>query len=776
MGILPESLRTGVITLLEKKGKDRIDVANWRPITLLNIDYKLLTKTLGQRLKAVFPGLIHKDQNGFVPGGSIFYSSHTIRDILFYCKKENVDLILLALDYSKAFDSVDFQFIHRTFQLFNFGGNFRQWIEVLYNGGKSCITNNGHISECFEINRSTRQGDPISPLVFILCLEILFITLRSDPNIQGIKVEKNEIKLTSYADDATYFLKNKQSTKALLKTIEQFSKISGLEVNRSKSECLLMNFELDAAGNCDDFLGVPIVENLKILGHYHGKNKLVCDFQNFYSKLTKMSSVFSMWKQRYLTIIGKNLLINALSNSQFLFNSQIDKPPDEFIKLADKENKQFLWGGTPKIAHHTIIADYQHGGIKYKDLTSLISSINLKFLLNLSISVEDNYCALPKMWTKQLFGIPLSYENENQHYFHDYFSNKLNILDCKFKLPRQANWRGHPSYYEVLKIYETVTKQIPRNTENILSIPIWFNNHLNTKFDVELSRAGFNFLKDLFPNNQLIELNDQNVVNLRATKLRLLIKILLKIPELWGEQIEQSAVTNVTIFPLQKINLNGADVLVKSLSSSQIYSTLIADKIRLPRGLLRWCEDLQLSDSQIKTSFTFARNSSSRVFDQVFQYKIVTQILPTNEYLKRYRASDSEMCSRCHYEKDTVLHSTWLCSLIVPYIVHVVQFLKAKCKIGVDINMIEYIFGFQGSAYLGLNHILLELKKEIFYNWKENVGVVIFLDHFKQKIMHLMIKEKQIAISGNKFEMFAQKWQNYCEIYDFMGPDCQIIS
>ena len=87
MGILPESLRTGVITLLEKKGKDRMNIANWRPITLLNIDYKLLTKTLGQRLKTVFPGLIHKDQNGFVPGGSIFYSSHTIRDILFYCKK-----------------------------------------------------------------------------------------------------------------------------------------------------------------------------------------------------------------------------------------------------------------------------------------------------------------------------------------------------------------------------------------------------------------------------------------------------------------------------------------------------------------------------------------------------------------------------------------------------------------------------------------------------------------------------------------------------------------
>ena len=97
-GILPESLRTGVIVLLEKKGKDRMDIANWRPITLLGVDYKLLTKTLGQRLKKVLPNLIHKDQNGFVPGGNIFFSTHTIRDILFYCSKEKVDLIMLALE------------------------------------------------------------------------------------------------------------------------------------------------------------------------------------------------------------------------------------------------------------------------------------------------------------------------------------------------------------------------------------------------------------------------------------------------------------------------------------------------------------------------------------------------------------------------------------------------------------------------------------------------------------------------------------------------------
>ena len=73
LGILPENMRTGLITLLEKKDKDRLKIENWRPITLLGVDYRLISKCLGERLKKVLPKLIHSDQNGFVPGRSIFF-------------------------------------------------------------------------------------------------------------------------------------------------------------------------------------------------------------------------------------------------------------------------------------------------------------------------------------------------------------------------------------------------------------------------------------------------------------------------------------------------------------------------------------------------------------------------------------------------------------------------------------------------------------------------------------------------------------------------------
>ena len=403
-------------------------------------------------------------------------------------------MILLALDYTKAFDSVNFQFIYATFELFNFGEKFKNWIKIIYNGGESCITNNGHISEKFKIERSTRQDDPISPLVFILGLEILFITLRSDENIKGITIENNELKLTAYADDASYFMKDKMSAKNLLDTIKRFSKTSGLEVNRSKSECLLLTFETNLNEYRESFLGIPIVENVKILGHYYGKSKLVCNFQNFYSKLEKMSKIFNIWKQRNLTLFGKNLLINSLSTSLFLFNAQIDIPPVDFLTLVDKQHKQFLWGGgTPKIAHRTIIADYKQGGIKYKDLNNFINSINVKFLQNLEHDSRCGRFALPNMWIKQLFNIASITHEPN--YIQNYFSKQINILDCKVKVPRKGKWNGHPFYYEVLKTYEKISENICKSVENIVSIPIWFNSHLKTKFDDDISQAGLKVFK-----------------------------------------------------------------------------------------------------------------------------------------------------------------------------------------------------------------------------------------------------------------------------------------
>ena len=115
-----------------------------------------------------------------------------------------------------------------------------------------------------------------------------------------------------------------------------------------------------------------------------------------------MSKIFNNWKRRTLTIAGKNLLINSLSTSLFIFNAQIDIPPVDFIKMVEQIHKEFLWLGTPKIAHHTLIADYDKGGIKYKDLNDFISSINVKFIQNLPPDKCTGHYVLPNFWIRNL--------------------------------------------------------------------------------------------------------------------------------------------------------------------------------------------------------------------------------------------------------------------------------------------------------------------------------------------------------------------------------------
>ena len=235
----------------------------------------------------------------------MFFSSHTIRDLLFYCEKEKFELFMFCIDYTKALDFLEFRYIEKVFQLFNFKQNFCKWLNIFFNGRQSCISNNGNLSEKFPIKRSTPQGDPISPLIFILALEILFIAVRSDTNIRGVKVEGQEIKLTAFADDTTYFIRDKTSSYNLLSTIDSFSKISGLQINRSKSECLILQFETQVSSYNESCCGIPVVETVKVLGHYFGKNKIICNYQNFYSKIIKMEKVTNIWKQRNLTLIGK---------------------------------------------------------------------------------------------------------------------------------------------------------------------------------------------------------------------------------------------------------------------------------------------------------------------------------------------------------------------------------------------------------------------------------------------------------------------------------------
>ena len=173
-GILSTSQRQAVIKLLEKKGKDKRFINNWRPISLINFDAKLLAKCLAKRMKEVLPKIIKYDQTAYIANRFIGESVRLISDILDVTKTLNIDGYLMTVDIEKAFDSVDHTFLYACLERFGFDKSFINWIRVLYEKQESFVLNGGLSTGYFPLQRGVRQGDPISAYLFIITIEVFF--------------------------------------------------------------------------------------------------------------------------------------------------------------------------------------------------------------------------------------------------------------------------------------------------------------------------------------------------------------------------------------------------------------------------------------------------------------------------------------------------------------------------------------------------------------------------------------------------------------------------
>ena len=222
--------RRAIISLLAKKEKDRLFLKNWRPISLLNVDYKILAKAPANRLTKFLPLLIDEDQTGYVKQRFIGNNIKIIEDIMIYTKQNNVKGIMLTIDFEKAFDSLKWSYLDKSLENFNFGFKFRSYVKTLYNEICASVLNNGHISKWCSINRGVRQGCPLSLYLFIIAVETLANWIRTDNNIRGICIHNTEIKITQLADDTTCFV-----IQSLITIFKDFEKCSGLKMNIDKT-------------------------------------------------------------------------------------------------------------------------------------------------------------------------------------------------------------------------------------------------------------------------------------------------------------------------------------------------------------------------------------------------------------------------------------------------------------------------------------------------------------------------------------------------------------
>ena len=180
--------------------------------------------------------MISTNQNAYVTNRFICEGGKLISDILEITDIFNMEGYLLTIDIEKAFDSVHHCFLLAIPEKYGFKKIFLRWIETLLNNQESCIINGGITIHYFILKKGTHQGDPISAYLFILVLEAVLCVIKSSKNIKGSSIFNQKFLYTAYADDTTFFLKDKISVFETLNIFHKFSLVSGLSPNTTKCE------------------------------------------------------------------------------------------------------------------------------------------------------------------------------------------------------------------------------------------------------------------------------------------------------------------------------------------------------------------------------------------------------------------------------------------------------------------------------------------------------------------------------------------------------------
>ena len=272
------------------------------------------------------------------------------------------------MDFEKAFDSISWKFINHTLNFFNFGDSIKRWINYFYNDIQSFVIQNGFLSEPFTVKRGCRQGDPLSPYIFLLCAEILSRQFKASPNIKGIEIAGIEYLLSQFADDTTILLDGSEnSLNEALKILNMFALASGLKLNANKTRAVWIESQKFSGETFNHRLKLDWSQtDFTILGIKFSCNLDTIVDINYNVKLAEIEKEMKQWSKRILTPIGrltvlKTLLISKLNH---LIISLPNPSGDQILKL-NKMLFEFIWkSSTDKIKREVIIQDFDQGGLR----------------------------------------------------------------------------------------------------------------------------------------------------------------------------------------------------------------------------------------------------------------------------------------------------------------------------------------------------------------------------------------------------------------------------
>jgi hypothetical protein len=736
--------RQGVITCIPKEEKPKQYLKNWRPISLLNVAYKIASSCIANRLKMVLPNIIHEDQKGFMKGRYIGENIRRLYDLLLYTEKEQIPGLLLMIDFEKAFDSVSWSFIQKALDRFNFGPDIKRWIRTFYAKATSCVSVNGQYSKWFNIRRGVRQGDPCSPYIYLICAEILSVMIRQNAKIKGININEQEILLSQFADDTTLSLDgSEESLRECIKTLKAFTLMSGLRMNNDKTQIVWIG----SRKNCKvrfmrdmNFCWDPGI--FKVLGiKFSTDTERIAEI-NYDGKLTEIQKILNNWEKRQLTPFGKVTVIKALVVSK-LVHLFINVPDPSVIFLKELETMlfKFLWGGKPhKIKKDIVCKSYKEGGLRMFDVFSFLAAMKISWLSKISrnSSLKDFCLTLyPSL-------------------------GKLNMLGseyCNVIMQRIHN----PFWKDVLRHYKKLClKCSPTNVNEFVLECIYYNENIKRErkviFVKEWFDAGIVYVHQLVKADgsylSLDEFRTQFPVIVNTSFL-LYGGVINAIKE-YQEKCRLEALEYTGVLESKVWSTIG--------KGNRCVQSMMSCSGNIPAAVIKW--NGVYVDLAWEKIFSHAFESTADMQLRWFQTRLLHRLLPTSRYLFLRKLKDSPLCVFCISEEETLSHLFWQCRLVSDFWRDLKNFLDNNCVHTANFIFSEelVLFGIQRDTKTDKSFdLILLLAKFYIYKCKLQECLPV-LGAFKNILKFRYNIEKYSACARRDVIKFNRQWWPYLSL------------
>lgn len=340
------SINGSFITLVPKKDSP-LTVNDYRPISLLNSALKLLTKIIANRLQPVILSVVHANQYGFIKRRTIQDCLAWAYQFLYFCHKSKKELVIIKLDFEKAFDKVEHHTITSMFTTKGFSQTRVSWINQILTSSSSSVLLNGVPGKSFKCKRGVRQGDPLSPLLFVMTADVLqsIVNGAFRRNLIAHPISNNfagDYPIVQYADDTLIIVLGDAAQLLLLKgLLRTFTDVTGLQVNFDKSFLVPMNMDdnraahLAATQECKvgempfTYLGLPL-----------GTTKTTVD--EFMPILTRIEKRL-MGINKLLNYSARLLMVNSVLTALPTFYMCTLHISAAIIEQIDKYRKHELW-------------------------------------------------------------------------------------------------------------------------------------------------------------------------------------------------------------------------------------------------------------------------------------------------------------------------------------------------------------------------------------------------------------------------------------------------